>query len=359
VGRYESFELVVILKQQVRVTDPVWQKFLSNFRVAQVQASDIALLDSVTLTNPNCRPTDFSSDMWRDCVLITPRNAVQIRWNRESVEEHCRRTGEQLLVVKALDTCMDQGVRRPISLGEKYLSMRNAGSGRNPFKGSRGKNGLPDEVQMCIGMKVMVTLNVNTDIDVTNGAQGVIVGIKLDPHESPFSPTEPQVTLALLPAYILVKLDRTRASTLPHLEAGVIPVVPAAKSYSITIPIMQSDGQIKPIKRNVKRLQFPIAPAYAFTDYRVQGQTLKSAVIDIAEPPTGGKLSQPNVYVALSRCSGLDGVRILRDFDRAILKKPIDIDLMKDDERLEKLNTSTKKWWDELTTQSDGIQENH
>ncbi|KAG8751829.1 hypothetical protein FRC12_012237 [Ceratobasidium sp. 428] len=243
---------------------------------------------------------------------------------------------------------MDQGERRPIDIREKYFSMKNAGSSRNPRKGRREKNGLPDEVRIAIGMKVMVTLNLNTNIDVTNGARGEIVGIKLDPHEPPFSPFEPQVTLTQLPAYILVKLNRTRAQTLPNLEHGVIPVVPASKNYTITIPFIHNDGQINPIKCNVKRLQFPIAPAYAFTDYRAQGQTLKSAVIDIAEPPTGGKLSQPNVYVALSRCSGLDNVRILRDFDHSLLQKPIDIDLVRDDERLERLNASTKIWWEEL-----------
>ncbi|KAG8729496.1 hypothetical protein FRC12_020939 [Ceratobasidium sp. 428] len=194
-------------------------------------------------------------------------------------------------------------------------------------------------------MKVMVTLNLNTDIDITNGARGVIVGVKLDPNEPPFDPHQPQVTLTRLPAYILVKLDKTRAKTLPGLEPGVVPVVPAVKNYSIVVPIVQSDGQIKPVRRNVKRIQFPIALAYAFTDYRAQGQTLKSAIIDIAKPPTGGKLSQPNVYVALSRCPGLDNIRILCDFDRAILRKPVDLDLVKDDERLERLNVLTRKWW--------------
>ncbi|KAG8724803.1 hypothetical protein FRC09_013989 [Ceratobasidium sp. 395] len=352
IGRkiYESFNTVVILKQQVRVTDAVWQKFLSNFRVAQVDSSDIALLDSVTLTNPKCIQTDFSQEEWKDCVLITPRNAVRMRWNDKSVEEHCRRTGEQLLTVKALDTCKDNDTRRPIDRCEQYFAMKSGGNSQNSRKGRRERGGLPDEVQIAIGMKVMVTQNLNTDIDITNGARGEIVGIMLDPLEPTFSPTQPQVTLTQLPSYILVKLDRTRASTLPGLEAGVIPVVPSTRNYSISIPFVQSDGQICSVTRSVKRVQFPISPAYAFTDYRAQGQTLKKAIIDIAEPPTGGKLSQPNVYVALSRCSGLNSIRILRDFDRSILRRPINLDLIQDDERLERLNATTKAWWDHLNT---------
>ncbi|KAG8700967.1 hypothetical protein FRC09_005642 [Ceratobasidium sp. 395] len=79
---YESFGAVVILKQQVRVTDPVWQRFLSNFRVGQVQESDINLLDSVTLTNPHCRETDFTLDKWRDCSMEQQvgRGALSAHW---------------------------------------------------------------------------------------------------------------------------------------------------------------------------------------------------------------------------------------------------------------------------------------
>ncbi|OAX36992.1 hypothetical protein K503DRAFT_694053, partial [Rhizopogon vinicolor AM-OR11-026] len=31
-----------------------------------------------------------------------------------------------------------------------------------------------------------------------------------------------------------------------------------------------------------------ITPAYAFTDYRSQGQTISHTIIDIGTPPTGG-----------------------------------------------------------------------
>jgi len=71
-------------------------------------------------------------------------------------------------------------------------------------------NDLPDVVQITIGMKVMVTSNIETDLDVTNGAQGEIVDIILHPDEPPLG-DDPIVTLQHLPSYILVKLKRTRA----------------------------------------------------------------------------------------------------------------------------------------------------
>ncbi|KAF8598562.1 hypothetical protein BDV93DRAFT_498589 [Ceratobasidium sp. AG-I] len=112
--------------------------------------------------------------------------------------------------------------------------------------------------------------------------------------------------------------------------------------------IVQKDGHVEPVKRSVQRHQFPITPAYAFTDYRSQGQTITAAIIDIAHPPTGRGLNIHNVYVALSRCSGRDNLRILRDFDRTILMKPLELELLKEDERLEGFDAITECWWDRI-----------
>ena len=57
-----------------------------------------------------------------------------------------------------------------------------------------------------------------------------------------------------------------------------------------------------------------MTPAYAFTDYRAQGQTIPYVIVDIATPPTGG-LNLFNLYVALSCSSGRSSIGLLRDFD--------------------------------------------
>ncbi|KAI6019038.1 hypothetical protein BKA83DRAFT_4057556 [Pisolithus microcarpus] len=57
--------------------------------------------------------------------------------------------------------------------------------------------------------------------------------------------------------------------------------------------------------------------AYAFTDYHSQGQTISHVVVDIARPLSGG-LNLFNLYVALSRSSGQNTIRLLRDFDEKL-----------------------------------------
>ena len=91
---------------------------------------------------------------------------------------------------------------------------------------------------MTIGMKAMVTQNIITDLDITNGARGTIVDY-----------------------------GYTWTSQLTGL--GVIPMEPATQRYRISC--QSSEGSV--ITRTVRR--FPMTVAYAFTDYRSQGQTLR------------------------------------------------------------------------------------
>ena len=98
------------------------------------------------------------------------------------------------------------------------------------------------------------------------------------------------------------------------------------------------------ITRTVHETQLPITAAYACTDYRAQGQTLPSAIIDISSPPTGA-LSLFNLYVALSRSKGRDDIRILRDFDSKWFRKGHDERLLLEDDRLQNLDMETTEWW--------------
>ncbi|KAF8125258.1 hypothetical protein EV363DRAFT_1176214, partial [Boletus edulis] len=73
---YEKFTIVVRLKQQVRITDPVWAELLQHARHGNCRAHHIEILRSLVITNPACPPTDFKTDPWKDHVLVTPRHSV-------------------------------------------------------------------------------------------------------------------------------------------------------------------------------------------------------------------------------------------------------------------------------------------
>ena len=159
-------------------------------------------------------------------------------------------------------------------------------------------------------MKVMMLQNIDTNLDVANGARGRITRIVLNSGET-IDESRPHIQLTEMPAYIIVKLDRTKAPQLNGLEVNEIPIEPIQGKFQIY------ENPENKTKVTVTRTQLPITPAYAFTDYRSQGQTIPLVIVDIGKPPTG-HITAFNAYVALSRSRGRSSIRLLRDFDRKL-----------------------------------------
>ncbi|KAF8485528.1 hypothetical protein JB92DRAFT_2760948 [Gautieria morchelliformis] len=92
----------------------------------------------------------------------------------------------------------------------------------------------------------------------------------------------------------------------------------------------------------IRRRQFSLMAAYAFTDYKAQGQTLRPVIIDIGNPPSGG-LNAFNAYVAISRGRSREMVRLLWDFNTSIFTSHPNLDLAECDSCLERLDKETEK----------------
>ncbi|KAM5532632.1 hypothetical protein V8D89_013676, partial [Ganoderma adspersum] len=333
VGRrlYETFDKVVILDEQMRVTDPEWSTFLKSLRVGDVTSEQVEMLRGLVISDGS--RDEMSQKAWTNASLVTPRHAVRKDWNDDALRRFCAEKHRRIFVVVA-DDSIDGN---PLKLPEKYAVV-----GKTNSESRRSKKDLAEELELAIGMKVMVTRNLNTDLDVANGARGEIVKIVLHPQEAPIGEGA-VVKLRFLPAYILVKLDRTKACALRGLDEGVLPVEPVTSSMRIEV---MDKGKRK--QRTVRQRQFPITAAYGFTDYRSQGQTIPMVMVDIKKPPPPGQLNLFHLYVALSRSHGRDSIRIVREFDTELLMQKHDPALLEEDERLEKLNAETRIWWELL-----------
>jgi ATP-dependent exoDNAse (exonuclease V) alpha subunit len=142
-----------------------------------------------------------------------------------------------------------------------------------------------------VGMKAMVTFNVTTDVDLSNGSRGVILEVALDPREE--NQSNPGVhILTYPPAMVLFKPDNECRVQISGLPEGVIPIFPVERTFQVS----GKNGK----KTTVTRRQLPITPGYAYTDYRGQGQTIEYVIVDVGKPPSFA-LSAFNAYVALSR----------------------------------------------------------
>ena len=303
-----------------------WREFLVRLHYGKVQQRDLTMLRSLLLQHS---PIDFSSPPWADASLITPRHAVRTQWNQASLRKACSENAQRLLVCHAEDTIRS----RPLSLRERYALTERSTRDRR-----RKRKDLPETIELAVGMKVMVTSNIATDLDITNGARGTIVDIILNSEEPPLGDVS-IVELKHLPQCVLVKLNRTRATRLAGLDDGVIPIFPAKSSMQIVL-----ERKMK----TIARLQYPITAAYSFTDYCSQGQTIPRVMVDIASPPTG-KLSLFNLYVTLSRSSGRETIRLLREFDDEMFLDTHEPELVWEDERLDNLDKTTKVWWQRIS----------
>ena len=132
-------------------------------------------------------------------------------------------------------------------------------------------------------------------------------------------------------------MNRTKATPLDGLQPGVLPITPQSRSFMVT----SANGK----RISICREQLPITPAYAFTDYRSQAQTIEYCVVDIGSPPSG-RLTPFNAYVALSCSRGRSNIRLLRDFDEALFTRHPSEHLREEDIRLQKLDHATKLNWE-------------
>ncbi|THH18968.1 hypothetical protein EW146_g2114 [Bondarzewia mesenterica] len=343
IGRaiFEEFDVVVQLTEQIRVTDARWNFFLRHLRLGQVTEDDTKMLHSQVLHHSSCPTTDFSQNPWKDAALVTSRHTVRKEWNDHATKQHCLSKGVCRYICNAEDR-MKANDNRQLTLVERFALAKHTSSKNGNATNSERRTKLSDTIELAIGMKVMVTSNLATDLDVTNGARGEITEIILHPGEL-LTGNDDVVHLREVPLYILIKMQRTRASKLDHLDDNIIPIEPSSQSYRVNFK--ERNG--KPITKAICRRQFSITAAYAFTDYRSQGQTISHVLVDIASPPTG-KLSLFNLYVALSRSSGRDTIRLLRDFDDEVFMASHDSAVLEEDDRLYIRDRKTTEWWIEI-----------
>ncbi|KAK7049991.1 hypothetical protein VNI00_005422 [Paramarasmius palmivorus] len=97
------------------------------------------------------------------------------------------------------------------------------------------KQDLPENKSIAVGAQVMVIQNIETDLDLANGARSTNVDIVLHPEEPPIPPEQNVVHLQRLPLYILVKLERTHFETFDGLKEGAIPIQPRQQTMQISV----------------------------------------------------------------------------------------------------------------------------
>ena len=92
-----------------------------------------------------------------------------------------------------------------------------------------------------------------------------------------------------------------------------------------------------------------MCPAFSLTDYKVQGSTLKTAVLDLKNDPTAkgqdGHKKFCSLYVQLSQLRSLNGLHLLQEIDMNDLRYHPHDSLIAEMERLRQLEQATIASW--------------
>ncbi|KAI9430689.1 hypothetical protein H4582DRAFT_1823603 [Lactarius indigo] len=176
----------------------------------------------------------------------------------------------------------------------------------------------------------MLLANTAPHAGLANDSRGIVTDIILDAREDIGNNHAGTTKLNFPPVAILFTPFGETEQKVGSLPRGVLPILPIEKTFRV--------GGKNGI--SVKRRQFALTPAYAFTDFKAQGQTLKAVIVDVGKPPTGS-LNGFNAYIALSRSRGRDTIRLLRDFDKRLFTVHPNETLRTEDTRLEELAAHT------------------
>lgn len=322
---WERFATVVLLKEQVRAAgDPVLRGLLSRIRNGQQDMNDLNLL------NQSCyRPGQRIS--WApDLTVVTPLN--RNRWN--------------LNIEATIASQQQQGCQMRIFLSEHHWVNGNPTEAEAIEMLSRGDDSdsaVPGIFMFVPGMPVAVNINTHQGLKLVNGAHYTAVDVIVDPK---------------FPAY---RLD---ANTLLHLgpPAGLLLTGPTTQDLHFvdmppkTILLLPMTASIQRVNRrpwqtaDVKRRGLPCTPAFACTDYKVQGRTLSRAAVELrgtrmirsAGETTASPCDPYSLYVQLSRCRTLADLTLVSEVrPEDFLNNPVPEEMLRGEERLERLSEAT------------------
>ena len=201
-------------------------------------------------------------------------------------------------------------------------------------------------ITIAMGARVRLTENIATDLGLANGTIGTIHDI-LIPDPSVIQRSSLYSRRIFVPPtvkekrpLILFRPDEPTRELANHvfkgfgfdIPAGVVPI--DMTRSELDIDYFDSLNTFRTIK--ITRYQFPIALGYAITDYKCQGQTYTTGVIDLA--PVSGRSDPNSAYVMLSRFRSLHGLLIFSDFPIKVFNEKLPSPLVHELDRLERLN---------------------
>ncbi|RDB20445.1 hypothetical protein Hypma_012444 [Hypsizygus marmoreus] len=303
-----SVDTVVILKTPQRQKGSSNEEFvnlLSRLREGKCTNRDFNLLNTRVIDSETYPP--LSTTPWKHAPLIVYDNGTKDAINAHAAYAFARESGKCLHWYYANDK------RRGVSITDENLT-------RHLLTYHSGKtNQRLGRIPLVIGMPVIVAQNFDVEGGIVNGSRGTLSRIRFRINESN------ERTLVS----VIVNIPDSSDEAMPHLQSHDLPVLPDAVDIKFQHPYNHSTC-------NIRRHQVPVLPAFAMTCHRAQGQSMPRVIVDL-QACTGTEAP----YVMVSRATSLQGLLILRPFEKKKITCCQSEDARNETERLWKLSLQT------------------
>src|SRR5271168_857427 len=285
---------VVILRQNMRQKtqsseDAKFRTALKNMRYAQCTRDDVEFLKTL-IAGKNPGQPNIAKKQFRNVSIITELNSQKDQLNKLGSLRFATETGQNLTdfysddeLGEDIDPSALSSVRKKdkksIPSSKKNLSPDMQDAVWN-LRHSASEH-IPGKLSLCIGLPVMIRNNDATELCITKGQEGHVVGWK--------SGIGSRGQLVLETLY--VKLDRPAKNiNIDGLPENVVPLMKIKKSVKCTFP----NGVSIPVHRS----QVQVLPNFAMTVYSSQGKTRPDNVVIL-----NSCRDHLSYYTALSRSS--------------------------------------------------------
>ena len=151
-------------------------------------------------------------------------------------------------------------------------------------------DGMLAELPMYVGMPVMLTKNISTELGLTNGTKGIIKMIPLKENEKCIQSDKGFKKASSLD-YIITEVPDASISDPDGLPKKHIHIFRCKGSF-----VLKQNNDV-----TIKLDHFPIVPTFSCTAHKSQGQTLKKIIIDLVPPKCMKSTDTSFAYVPLSR----------------------------------------------------------
>ena len=346
---WHQINTVIILKQNMRQNkqspeDEKLRVALENMRYAACTPADIEYLKSrVAGKGLNC--PKLADRQLRNISIITARNIQKDHINYLGSLRFAEDTGQTLSEFYSIDKW---GEEADISLQNPKKKYKKKNPVLSPTIGPNiqemlwnlhhsDTDHIPGKLYLCIGMPVMIRNNDATELCITKGQEGYVVG-----WQSSDGPYQTKILDTLF-----VKLDKpAKTIKLYGLPEDVVPLTRMSKTIKCVTP--------SGIQISLNRSQIQVLPNFAMTDYACQGKTRPLNVVDL-----NYCRDHQSYYTCLSRSSTSQGTIIIQGFNPHIITKGASGYLRQEFRELEILNEITKlKYEQQLPSEINGLTRN-